>query len=335
MRAVLIKDGKGPAENLYIGEVPDPVLKDNQVLVKVKAFGLNRADVFQRDGNYPPPPGSPDILGLEFSGVVASLGSQVRNWKVGDEVFGLVGGGAYAEYVAVFDSHIMRKPAKLSWEEAASIPEAFLTAFQAMVLYGEIKSGESAMVHAAASGVGIAAIQLARIRGARTVIATASTKEKLDWLLGISNGATNTVNYKTEDFAAEVQKLTNGRGVDVIVDFVGQTHWTKNIESLALDGRLTLLATLSGPIVPSFNIAPILYRRLRIQGSTLRSRSVEYQADLIARFNAEFVDKITGESGSGPIKTYIHKVYSWKDIQNAHRELEANVNIGKIMVVVD
>lgn len=330
-----MKDGKGPAENLILGETADPTLREDEVLVKIKAFGLNRMDISQREGNYPPPPGSSEILGVEFSGTISSLGSKVSTWKVGDQVMGLAGGGAYAEYIAVRHSHIMPKPEKLSWVEAASIPEAFLTAFQAMILYGEIKSGENAMVHAAASGVGIAAIQLARLRGARTVVATASTREKLDWLLAMENGATHAVNYKTQDFAVEVKKVTNEKGVDVIIDFVGQSHWAKNIDSLAVDGRMTMLSTLSGSTVSSVNLGPILYKRLRIQGSTLRSRSPSYQADLIARFKDEILEKITGEKGNGPIKTYIHKVYLWKQIQDAHRELEANSNVGKIVVEVD
>ncbi|KAK7464903.1 hypothetical protein VKT23_006112 [Stygiomarasmius scandens] len=335
MRAVLIKDGKGPIENLYLGEAPEPVLRPGQVMVKIKCFGLNRMDLIQREGRYPPPPGSSEILGVEFSGTITALSDGVSGWKVGDEVFGLAGGGAYAEFIAVESSHLLRKPSHLSWNEAASIPEVFLTAYQAIVMYCETRKGDHVLIHAAASGVGIAAIQLARVKGARTVTATASTREKLDWLLSIPNGATHAVNYKTENFAEETKKFTENHGIDVIVDFVGQSHWKKNIEAFAKDGRMTLLATLSGGIVPEVNLGEILYKRLRIQGSTLRSRTIEYQSDLIARFNREVLPSITGPGGEGPIKTYIHKVYSWNNIQEAHRDMEANVNIGKLIVEVD
>ncbi|KAJ3881981.1 hypothetical protein F5051DRAFT_68474 [Lentinula edodes] len=335
MLAILVKDGKGPIDNLYLGEAPTPDPKHGQVMVKIKAFGLNRMDILQRKGNYPVPPGASDILGVEFSGTVSTLGEGVTKFKVNDEVFGIAGGGAYAEYITVQETHLFLKPSHLSWTDAASIPEVFLTAYQALVVYGEMKEGENVLVHAAASGVGIAAIQLARVRGAKTVISTASTKEKLDWLVNIPNGATNGVNYKTQNFAEEVKKITNNKGVDVVIDFVGQSHWNKNIESMAMDGRMTMLALLSGAKVSEFELTPLLYKRLRIQGSTLRSRTMAYQADLIRRFTDDFLGLITGEDGQGPIKTYIYKVYSWKNIQEAHRDMEGNQTIGKLVAVVD
>ncbi|SJL07176.1 related to NADPH quinone oxidoreductase homolog PIG3 [Armillaria ostoyae] len=335
MRAVLIKDGKGPLENLFIGDAETPAPAERQLLVKIRAFGLNRMDILQREGMYPLPPGASTILGVEFSGHVASLGPNVSgNWKEGDEVFGIAAGGAYAEYIVVDETHLMPKPSYLSWAEAASIPEVFLTAFQGITVYGELKHGESVLIHAAASGVGIAAIQMARSLGAKNVVATASTKEKLNWLLSIPNGATHGVNYKTQDFAAEALKITEGKGVDVVLDFVGQTHWNKNINSLAIDGRMTIFAFLSGFTVPSVDLRPILLKRLRIQGSTLRSRSLEYQADLIARLRVQFLGNVTGSEGDGHTKTYIHKVYNWNDIQEAHREMEANKNIGKIIAEI-
>ncbi|KDQ62036.1 hypothetical protein JAAARDRAFT_54076 [Jaapia argillacea MUCL 33604] len=331
MRAVLIKDGKGPADNLYVGETDKPSVTPDSVVVKVKAFGLNRMDLYQREGRYPVPPGASTIMGVEFSGTVAKIGSQVTEWEVGDEVLGLAGGGAYAEYILLPHNMIVKKPAHLSWVEAASIPENFLTAFQALVLTADVKAGDDVMIHAGASGVGIAAIQMARSYGARHVIATASTSEKLDWLLSIPNGATHAINYKTQDFAAEVKKITDGKGVNVIIDFVGQSHWHKNIDSLAIDGRMTLLATLSGNEVNNVNLGPILYKRLKIQGSTLRSRSPQYQADLINRFKAELLCDITGSDGDGKLRTYIHKVYPWTAIRDAHKEMEANKNTGKII----
>lgn len=242
--------------------------------------------------------------------------------------------GAYAEYVAVLQTHMIKKPDRLSWAEATSLPEIFLTAMQALILIGEFKEGEDVLIHAGASGVGIAAIQLARKYGANTVTATASTAEKLDWLLSMPHGATHAVNYKTQDFSAEVKNTTGGKGVNVIVDFVGQSHWEKNIDSLAIDGRMTLLSFLSGETVPKMSLLPILFKRLRIQGSTLRSRSPEYQAGLIAKFRDEVLPFVTASSGDGLVRTYVHKVYPWTEIIEAHREMEANNNIGKIIVEV-
>ncbi|KAG1723075.1 quinone oxidoreductase putative [Suillus paluster] len=347
MRAVLIKGGQGPVENLYIGETDKPIPTKGQVLVKIVAFGLNRTDLAQRQGKFPVPPGVSSILGLEFSGRVTELGEGVTRWAVGDEVFGLASGGAYAEFINCDEGLLLKKPNHLSWVDAASIPENYITAYQTLVKYGEVKKGDHVLVHAGASGVGIAAIQTARESGScvlaeyvshgahrATITATASTTEKLDWLRSIPNGATHTVNYRTEDFAAEVGKTTNGRGIDIVIDVVGQSHWAKNIQSLAIDGRMIMLAALSGGnLSPQSTLARYFTKRLRIQGSTLRSRSLQYQiyGDLGFR---NFIDKVTGANGGGPIRTYIHKVYPWTEIQSAHREMADNKNIGKIVVEI-
>lgn len=334
MRAILIKDDKGPVENLYLGEAPTPKPRSGEVLVKIKAFGLNRMDIMQREGQYPAPAGSSTILGVEFSGHISEIAPDVTGWKINDEVLGLTGGGAYAEYIAIPATHILPKPNHLSWVEAASIPENFLTAFQALVLVAELEKGDNVLVHAGASGVGVAAIQLARMYDATTVTATVSTQEKIDWLLNLPNGATHAANYKTEDFSEVVKKVTQNKGVNVIIDFVGQSHWKQNITSLAIDGRMTMLGLLSGVNVSDMNLGPLLWKRLRIQGSTLRSRSVSYQADLITRFRREVLTHITGAHGKGPVRVFIHKVYPWTEIQDAHREMAANANNGKIVVEV-
>ncbi|KAJ7133456.1 quinone oxidoreductase [Mycena epipterygia] len=334
MRAVLIQNEVGDASSLYIGEATTPFPRADEVLVKIKAFGLNRLDIFQRQGQYPPPPGSSEILGVEFSGTVTAIGADVTQWAVGDEVLGLTGGGAYAEYLVVLASHLMRKPAHLSWAQAASIPENFLTAFQTLFLCSGLEPGEDVLVHAAASGVGLAAIQLARFHGARTVIGTASSTDKLDMILAMANGATHVANYRTADFSETAQQATNGKGVDVIIDLVGKSHWDKNIASLALDGRMTLVGVVSGAVVPSVNLLPVIGKRLHIQGSSLRSQKPAYQADLIARFEKQFLHLVTGDDGAGPIKTSVHKVYPWTEIQEAHREMEANKNSGKIIAEV-
>ncbi|PSR71676.1 hypothetical protein PHLCEN_2v12450 [Hermanssonia centrifuga] len=332
MQAVIIKDGKGPIENLYIGEIEKPVPGHGEVLVKIKAFGLNRMDIYQREGKYPLPPGAPETLGVEFSGTIAEVGQACNPmWKEGDEVIGLASGGAYAEYILVRQTNLMRKPPHLSWIEAASIPENFLTAYQALVPIAQVKKGDDVLIHAGASGVGIAAIQLARLYGANTITATTSTQEKIDFVLKMPNGATHGVNYKTQDFAEEVSKITNGKGVDVVIDFVGQSHWHKNIAALAKDGRMTLLAFMSGSVIKEVDIGPILYKRLHIEGSTLRSRSNEYQADLIAKFQKDVVDEITGSEGHGKLRTYIHEVYPWQKIQEAHRAMQSDSNASVVL----
>ncbi|TFK20414.1 quinone oxidoreductase putative [Coprinopsis marcescibilis] len=334
MRAILVRGGRGPAESLYIGEIDAPSPRPGEVLINVKAFGLNRMDIHQREGQYPPPPGASQILGVEFSGVISELGNDVEEWKIGDEVIGLVAGGAYAELVTVPQENLIKKPQALTWAEAAAIPENFLTAFQALILIGSLRTKENVLIHAAASGVGVAAIQLARIYGAETVIGTTSTEHKINWILGLPNGATHAVNYKTQNFAAEVNHITKGHGADVVIDFVAQSHFVRNIEALAVDGRMTMLALLSGSIVNSFDLSPILRKRLRIEGSTLRSRAPKYQANLISRFETEVLQQITGEGGTGPIRIYLHQVYPWDRIIDAHREMESNNNLGKIIVTV-
>jgi len=258
----------------------------------------------------------------------------MSEWKVGDEVLGLVGGGAYAEYIAVYHTHLLKKPSHLTWAEAASIPENFLTAFQALVLVGKITEGDNVLIHAGASGVGVSAIQLARVYGATTVTATTSTQEKIDWLLNLPNGATHAANYKTEDFAAVVKKVTQNKGVDVVIDSVGQSHFNQNLEAMAVDGRMTMLALMSGAVVDKANLTPILYKRLHIEGSTLRRRTLKYQAELISQFRQEVFGKITSQAGKGPVRTYIYKVFPWPEIQEAHKELETNKNAGKIIVEV-
>ncbi|KAG8905972.1 hypothetical protein FRB99_007906 [Tulasnella sp. 403] len=331
MRAVLIKDGKGPIENLFIGETERPKpTEDGQVVVKVKAFGLNRMDIHQREGGYPVPAGVTDILGVEFSGIVHELGPNVANVKEGDEVFGLTYGGAYAEYVLVHSSTLLPRPSNFTWEQLAGLPENWLTAFQALFLVTKVQPGESVLIHAGASGVGIAAIQLARLHGAKRVITTAGSQEKLDFLKGLRHPPTDTINYKTENFSKRVAEITDGKGVDVIVDFIGPDYWEKNLASLALDGRMVLLGLLSGVVVPNVNIGMFIRKRLTVHGSSLRSRSLAYQGDLIQRFSEDCLPLMQ----KGELEIVIHKVFPWTEIQDAHREMEESRNSGKIIVQI-
>ncbi|CAE6527736.1 unnamed protein product [Rhizoctonia solani] len=330
MRAVLVKNNGESADDLYIGERPKPEPDSKEVLVKVVAFGVNRMDLMQRKGGYPLPPGASDILGVEFSGTIEEVGSEVSGWEVGQEVIGLATGGAYAEYITLPAGNIMSKPKCLSWVEAAAIPENFITAFQALIFISELKSGEDVLVHAGAGGVGVAANQLAALYGAKHVITTASSKEKLEFLHEMPKGSTHGINYREQNFAEEVAKITDGRGVDVILDFIGPDYWEKNVEALARDGRMVILASMSGNEVPKVNLIKLLYKRLRIQGTTLRSRSSEYQAALIKRFWDECGSHFHGEE----LKIYIHKTYKWTEVSEAHKEMEANKTMGKIIVEI-
>ncbi|CAE6452504.1 unnamed protein product [Rhizoctonia solani] len=330
MRAVLVKNNGQSADDLYIGERPKPTPDSKEVLVKIVAFGVNRMDLMQRKGGYPLPPGASDILGVEFSGTIEELGSDVSGFEVGQEVIGLAYGGAYAEYVTLSAGNIMPKPKNLSWVEAAAIPENFITAFQALISICELKSGESVLIHAGAGGVGVAANQLARLYGAKHVITTASSKEKLDFLHNMPKGSTHEVNYREQNFAEEVAKITDGEGVNVIIDFIGPDYWDKNIEALAKDGRMAILASMSGPEVPKVNLLKLLYKRLRIQGSTLRSRSPEYQGALVKRFWDECGSHFQGDE----LNVHIHKTYKWTEVAEAHKEMEANKTMGKIIVEI-
>ncbi|EPQ29611.1 uncharacterized protein PFL1_02830 [Pseudozyma flocculosa PF-1] len=341
MRAVQIKDGTGPSSSLFIGETEVPQLQDDQVLVKIQAFGLNRMDLLQREGHYPLPPGASPILGVEFSGTVVATKNTKTSWNVGQEVFGLATGGAYAEYIRVPSSMVLEKPKELDWVQAAAIPENFLTAFQALRHLAEMKQGDDVLIHAGASGVGLAAIQLARAFGANKVFATAGSEEKVQFCQQM--GANKCINYKSEDWAEALANETGAKAgagsVDVIMDFVGAPYFEKNLASLKRDGRLVLQGFMGGSKVKELNIGPLLFKRLRVEGSTLRSRSLEYQGDLVQGFVREkgLERLISGCSGQGDDhhKIVIHKVYSWKDIKDAHDEMEANKNIGKIIVTVD
>lgn len=326
MKAILF-DGPCSADKLYIGEFPKPEVGEEEILVEVKATALNRADILQRLGKYPPPRGASPILGLEIAGVVVVKGSKVFKWNIGDKVFGLIPGGGYAQYAVIHEEMAMKIPDKLSFEEAAAIPEAFLTSYQALVWLAELKAGEFILIHAGASGVGTASIQLAREIGAK-IITTASV-EKL--FICKELGAEVLIDYKSQSFKDIVLNVTHNYGVDVIIDFIGANYFKDNIESLTRDGRFILLATLSGGKVNEFDVRLILTKRLKIIGSTLRSRSLDYQIKLTKDFYNFAYYKIS----SGRIKPVIDKVYDWNDVTEAHKRMEQNKNIGKIVLRIN
>ena len=325
MKAILLKEF-GPPENMYLGEYSKPSPKPNEVLVKVKATALNRADTLQRMGKYPPPPGDSPIMGLEIAGDIVEVGSEVQEWSIGDRVCGLIGGGGYAEYAILSEGMILPIPTPLSYETAAAIPEVFLTAFQSISWIADLKKGESILIHAGASGVGTAAIQIAKAIGA-TVYVTASAGKHAACL---ALGADKAIDYKNEDFEASIMELTNGKGVNVVIDFVAAPYLQKNINVLSLDGRMVLLALLGGNQTPNLNIMNLLVKRLEITGSTLRSRDKSYKAELTKALK-EFAWPLFENQSFKPV---IDSVYDWKDVAKAHTRMESNLNIGKLVLKV-
>ncbi|WP_026909062.1 NAD(P)H-quinone oxidoreductase [Paucisalibacillus globulus] len=325
MKAILIEEH---TKRLYIGTAPNPVCGEDDLIVRVKATSLNRADLLQREGNYPPPKGASEILGLEIAGIVEQVGNRVTDWEIGDRVFALLPGGGYAEKVVVPGKMALKIPDSLSFSEAAAIPEAFLTAYLNLVLLGELKEKEFVLIHAGASGVGTAAIQIAKEIGA-TIIVTAGSKEKLDYCLNL--GADFAINYKDGDFSDKMMEITQNHGVDLILDFVGASFWQYNLDSISIDGRWILIGTLGGSEVNHVNIGLFLSKRIKYMGSTLRSRTPEFKIELTQAF------KQFGIKGLeiGTIKPVIDKVYNWTDVEKAHMRMKENRNIGKIVLEID
>jgi putative PIG3 family NAD(P)H quinone oxidoreductase len=325
MKAILVKQPGGP-EQLVLGEYEQPLPKPYELLVRVYATALNRADILQREGKYPPPKGESPLLGLEIAGEVVEAGFNCTRFQKGDKVFGLLPGGGYAEYAIIHEEMATPIPENISMEEAAAIPEVFLTAYQALVWLGKLQAGERVLLHAGASGVGTAAIQLARAMQAE-VLVTAS-EHKLKACLEL--GAHKAINYKEAPFEDEVLAYTNSEGVDVIVDFIAGPYFKQNVECLRLDGRLVLLATMGGGKVEEFDLRKVLVKRLQVIGSTLRSRTRDYQIRLAKEMSAFALPLFE----SGTIKPVIDSVYDWQDVAEAHRYMEANQNIGKIVLKV-
>ncbi|KAG5931282.1 hypothetical protein E4U53_001853 [Claviceps sorghi] len=334
MKAVDIRGGKGEREALFINaNTPRPTPSAGQVLVKIKAFGINRMDILQRRGLYPVPPQAPATLGVEFSGVVDSLGPDAPGtFRPGDDVFGLAYGGAYAEYIAVSARMLLRKPPHLSFTQAAAVPEAWMTAAQALHMVlgfrADASPRPSILWHAGASGVGIAGIQLSRAAGAVDVFATAGSDDKCAFLTA-QLGATAAFNYKTDDWAARVVDATRGRGVDYLVDFVGADYWHRNVRVAARDGRIVLLGTLSGAKVPDVDLSQVLAKRLRIEGSTLRSRDEEYQGRL-----RDVLETYCPRFETGELSIVVDRVLPWEEIQEAHKHMEEARNTGKIVCTI-
>jgi len=323
MRAVVCRK-PGGVEVLEIVDIPRPQPGATDLLVRNFATALNRADLLQRRGLYPPPPGDSEVLGLEFAGEVAETGGDVRGFKRGDRVFGLVGGGGYGEFLTVHHGMAVPIPDNFSYEVAAAVPEAFYTANESLFTLGRLEGNEVALVHAAASGVGTAAVQLAAACGA-TVIATAGTAEKVEEARRL--GATRAVNYREEDFVAVVKSLTSGKGVHIILDLVGAKYWERNLSCLQEGGRLLVVGFVGGARVNA-DLGVILRKRIAVIGTALRSRSV---ADKIA-ITQRFVDNVLPLLKRSEVKPVVDSVFPLEDVRAAHERMEANKNTGKIIL---
>ena len=325
MTAIEIPEFGGP-EALVPGRRPLPEPAEGELLVKVAAAGVNRPDVLQRSGGYPPPPGASDIPGLEIAGTVAALGPGVEGWRPGDQVTALVAGGGYAEYCTAPAPQCLPLPAGLSLAEAAAIPETFFTVWSNVFERGGLAEGESFLVHGGSSGIGTTAIQLARAFGAR-VFTTAGSAEKCEACRAL--GAELAINYREQDFVEAVKGATEGRGVDLILDMVGGDYVARNIASLAPDGRLVYIAFLSGPKV-ELNLLPVMLKRLSITGSTLRARSVAFKGAIAEQLR----EKVWPLIEAGRVKPVLFKSFPLAEAAEAHRLMESSGHIGKIVLTV-
>jgi NADPH2:quinone reductase len=325
MTAIAIRAPGGP-EVLVPEPRPVPQPGDGEVLVKVAAAGVNRPDVMQRKGLYPPPPGAPDIPGLEIAGEVVALGAGVTRWKVGDKVMALVVGGGYAEYCLAYEGHCLPAPASLSMIEAAAIPETFLTVWHNTFERGGLKAGETLLVHGGSSGIGTAAIQLARAFGAR-VITTAGSPEKCEACRKL--GADPAINYKSEDFVAVTKAATGGHGADVILDMVGGDYIARNYEAAAVEGRVVQIAFQGSPKA-TVDFRRIMLKRLHHTGSTLRARSVADKAAIAHAVEEHVLPLIA----AGRVKPVIDSTFPLAQASAAHARMETSAHIGKIVLIV-
>ena len=316
----------GPPSILTTGERPVPSPAPGEVLVKVVAAGVNRADAMQRAGNYPPPPGASDVLGLEISGTVASVGAGVSEWMVGDSVCALVTGGGYAQYCTAPAPQCLPVPKVVDLVDAAALPEACFTVWTNVFERGRLARGEAVLLHGGSSGIGTTAIQLAHLAGAR-VFTTAGSLTKCAACEQL--GAELAVNYRTDDFVAAVRQATDGRGVDLILDMVGGSYLRRNLESLAVEGRLVLIGLMEGATA-EIDLAALMSRRLVVTGSTLRSRSVAQKAAIAAAVR----DHVWPHVAAKRLAPIVHERFPLADAAAAHAIMEASTHIGKLVLVI-
>ncbi|GJE55142.1 MULTISPECIES: NAD(P)H-quinone oxidoreductase [Methylobacterium] len=319
-------EGSGGPEVIAVETVAVPKPGPGQVLIEVVAAGVNRPDVMQRLGQYPPPKGATEIPGLEVGGRIAALGEGVSGLSEGDEVCALVISGGYAEFVVAEAGQVLPKPAPLSLIEAAALPETVFTVYSTVIQRGRLQKGERFLVHGGSSGIGSTAIQIAKAHGA-TVYATAGSAEKCRFCEEL--GADAAIDYREADFAEEIKRLTDGKGVDVILDMVGAAYLAKNIASLAVEGRLVQIAFMKGYKAESVNLTPIMLKRLTITGATLRAQPKENKAAIADELRAEIWPLVE----AGTIKPIIHETFPLEEAAKAHALMESSAHLGKIMLV--
>ncbi len=327
MRAVVM-DGFGGVEVMRVDDVPKPTPKENEVLIKVAATSINRPDLVQREGKYPAPPGDSEILGLEVSGIIESIGSAVSEWKPGDRVLALVGGGGYAEYAVAYANHVMPMPSSMSFEEAACVCESYITAFLNVFMIGELKNGQTAILHGGGGGVNTAALQLANALTPQTKKIVTAHPSKLERVKQL--GADLVVDYTTTpDFSEAVKEFTNKKGVDLILDHVGAKYLAPNMNSLGYKGKLVIIGVISG-IKAELNLALMMVKRQQIIGSVLRSRPVSEKGEIIAEFTKRALPSFADRT----IVPIIEKVFSIDEVVEAHRMMEEDKHFGKIVLKI-
>ncbi len=326
MRAVVISKPGGPEVLQLVGK-PDPIPGPQQALIDVRAIGVNRGDLAQRQGTYPAAPGElADVPGLEVAGTVRAVGSGAESFRPGDRVFALLAGGGYAERAVVHEQMLLPIPDNLDFVQAAALPEVFYTAYDALFNQAGLMANQSVLIHAVGSGVGTAALQLARQLGA-TTYGTAGSDEKLVKAkeLGLDTG----INYRREDFQKVIQTKTGGQGVNVILDLVGASYWEQNLHSLSTLGRMVLIGVVSGVDV-QLKLSQIMSKRLRIFGTVLRSRPLEEKIILTLQFKTQVLPLLTG----GQVKPVVDRVFSLERVAEAHAYMEANLNFGKVVLTL-
>lgn len=319
--------GFGAPDVMSIASGPRPTPGPGEVLVKVAAAGVNRPDVAQRQGNYPPPPGASPILGLEVAGTVAGLGEGVTGFAVGDRVCGLANGGGYAESCILPEGQVLPAPDGLDDVSAAALPETFFTVWANLFMMAGLEKGKSVLIHGGTSGIGTTAIQLAKAFGASTIFTTAGSAEKCAAAERL--GADVAINYREKDFS-EVIKETSG-GVDIILDMIGGAYFQRNLSALSRDGCLSIIAFLGGPKVENANLMPIMLKRLKVTGSTMRPRTDAEKREI----RDELLEKVWPLIAAGKVKPVIDRVFAFEDVVEAHRRMEGGDHIGKIVLTFD
>jgi putative PIG3 family NAD(P)H quinone oxidoreductase len=321
-------DGFGGLEVLKVGETDKPQPKEGQVLVKVVATSINRPDLVQRQGNYPPPPGDSDILGLEVAGTIDQLGPGVSGWQIGDKVISLVGGGGYAEYAVAYASHLIPIPSGMSFEQAACICESYITAFLNIFMIGDFQDGQTLIAHGGGGGVNTAAIQLCKALTPNSKLIVTAHPSKIDRVSEL--GADLVINYlESPDFTDIVKEFTQKKGVDLILDHVGAKYLAPNMKSLAYKGKLVVIGVISG-IKAELNLALMMVKRQQIIGSVLRSRPVSEKAEIVAEFRKRAMPKFADRS----IVPIIEQTFSLDDVVAAHRMMEEDQHFGKIVLKI-